>query len=103
SPDLRPSTGLRGERIVLRNAIAPVLADGARIFLVVEIRNDPQNLSEQRIEALRIRSHCRVLRFSSAAVPAGDIEDSPVRAAGPRGGIENQIAHRMDAGVLFDP
>src|SRR6185369_867543 len=69
--------------------------------MLFEVRNNPQNLSHERVKTLRIASNIRLL-LARAAVAGGDIHDSPLGIAGPGGWIENQITHRMNAPVVLE-
>ena len=87
------------EWIVVRNPVAPVFADDAGGCMLVQIRNDAQDLADQVVEALRVRSHGNDARFAGRAIAAFQIQHAPVRVAGPGCGIEDQVAHRMAARV----
>src|SRR5690349_13053835 len=102
SPDFLPGACCGSERIVVRDPVASVITYSACFFLVPEIGNYPQDFAQQRVEALRVGSHLGFSGFAGPAIARGNIEHLPVRAAWPRRGVENQIAHGMDAGVLAE-
>ena len=67
----------------------------------LEIRDDAVDLPDHRIETLRVGPD-GLPRFARAAVTAADVEHAPVRVAGPRRRVEDEIAQRMDARVELD-
>ena len=100
-PDLLPRARRCDERVVIRNAVPAVLAHDARRFVRLEIRDDAEDLSDQRVETLRIGPD-GLPRFARAAVTAADVHHAPLGIARPCRRIENEIAHRMDARVELD-
>ena len=64
----------------------------------LEVRNDAQNLSDHRIETLRVEAH-RGLLLAGAAIAASDVENTPVGIATSGGGIEHNLSHRMDSSI----
>src|SRR5207253_7745844 len=71
-PDLLARAGGRHERVVVRNAVAAVLAENARRLMVRRVRNDPQDFSDERVEALRVHADA-ALGFARSAVAASDV------------------------------
>ena len=59
------------------------------------IRNDPENLSDERIESLRVAPDAGS-RFTRAAIAAADVKDPPVVVAAASGGIEAQRPERVN-------
>ena len=73
------------ERVVVRYAVAPVLADRARGRVPAQVRNDAQDLPADCVEPLRIEP-ADVALFARARVAEADIHDAPVRIAAPGAG-----------------
>ena len=44
------------ERIVVGDAVAPVLADGAGLRVLAQVRNDAKDLADESVEALRVEA-----------------------------------------------
>ena len=97
-PDFLPRTRRRDERIVARDSISPVLAERARGGALVYVRDDSQNFSNQRVEALWILANHR-LGFAGPAVTHAHIHHSPFGIAAPGVGVEDQLAHGVNARV----
>src|SRR5580700_9784048 len=53
-PDLLPRARSVEERIIFRNSISPVVAENARILVLVRIRDDAKNFSDDIVEPLWI-------------------------------------------------
>ena len=92
------------KRIVVRNAVSSVLADGARRRVLVQVRDDPQNLSRPACRAAADSGESTVRDFAGAAVAACPMyitrhSGSPRRAVG----LKVDLAHRMDARVQLHP
>src|SRR5215831_5402318 len=92
-PDLFSRPGYGDKRIVVGNAIAAVLADGAGILVFVQVRYDPQDFADEIVQPLRVRADTSG-GFAGAAVPAFDIEHSPVGIAGASRRVEGEVAKR---------
>ena len=94
-PDFFLDPGFRHERVVVRDAVTAVFAESARGRVFGWIRNDAEDLADERVEALRIRPRDRA-HLSGAAVADADVHDAPLGIAAPRGGMEHHLTHRMD-------
>ena len=66
-----------------------------------EVGHDAEDLADQGVEPLRVLPH-RARLLARTSVAAGDVEHAPVRIAGPRGRIEDEVTRRMDARVRLD-
>ena len=97
-PDLRAGASDAHERIVSRHAVAAVVADGAGVRVLAEIRNDAEDLADERIQPLRVET-VAATRITGAAIAAGNVQHAPVGVAGARGRIERDVAERMDPAV----
>ena len=49
-----PSIG--GERVVVGDAVAAVLADDAGVRVLAQVGNDAEDLADQRVESLRVQA-----------------------------------------------
>src|SRR4029453_463457 len=72
----------RNERVVVGDAIAPVLADRAGGLVFAQVRDDAQDLSVQRVEPLRVHP-ADVFLFAGARVTGADVHHTPVGIAAP--------------------
>src|SRR5438552_16962537 len=100
-PDLGARASFRDEWVVVRNPVTAVLAHAARRRLLREIRNEPQNLADERVEPLRILSDAEA-RLAGAAVARADVHHAPLAVAGLSGRVEQEVAERMNARVVGD-
>ena len=66
--------------------------------MLLKIRNNSQNFSDQRIESLRVEAHRRLL-LARAAVATPDVKNPPIGIATPCSGVENKLSHRMDSSI----
>ena len=98
-PDFLAGSRRRDERVVVGNPVPAVVAHGARRRVLVQIGNDAKNFSFEVVEPLRVGSDRDVRRFARRAVAAFHVEHAPVGIAATRRWIEDQIPHRMAAGV----
>ena len=71
------------------------------VDVLADIGHDAQDLADERVEPLRVLPNLARL-LTRTAVAARDIEHAPVRIAGPRRRIEDEIALGMDARVGLD-
>ncbi len=97
-PDLFLYAGLRRERVVVRNAVTPVVAQRAGRHVFRRIRNDAEDLADQRVESLRVRTRDRP-QLARAAVTEADVHHAPFGIAAPSGRMKDHLTHRMDAVV----
>ena len=97
-PDLLARAGGRHERVVVRNAVAAVVAENARRLMVRRVRNDPQDFADERVEALRVHAGA-ALGFARSAVAASDVEHAPLAVAAARRRVEAQVGQRVDPRV----
>ena len=66
------------ERVVVGDAVAAVLADGAGVRALAEIGNDAENLADQRVEPLRVQP-AAVALLTGLRVARPEIHHAPVR------------------------
>ena len=55
-PDLLARASSVDERIVVRDAVAAVLADGARRRVLAQVGDDAKDLADESVESLRIQA-----------------------------------------------
>ena len=90
------------ERVVVRDAIAAVLADRARGRVLAQVGNDAQDLADERVEPLRIQP-ADVALLARAGVADADVHDAPVGIAAASGRIERHLAERMNRRWQLQP
>ena len=101
-PDLLAGTVDRRERVVVRDAVATVLAEGARGRVLAEIRDDAEDLADERVEPLRVQA-AAVTLLAGARVACAEVHDAPIRIAGARDRIERHFAKRVDWQRMLHP
>ena len=75
------------------NSVPAIFADGAAVYLLVEIWDDTKNLAYEDVKTLWIVADVYRL-LSVAAVARRDVDHAPVRVARARRGVEEEIGHR---------
>ena len=99
-PDLLARALEGRERIVVGDPIPPVLADRARRRVLAQVRDDAQDLADERVEPLRVQP-AAVALLAGAGVAGAEVHDPPVGIAAPRDRIERHLAERMDGRRLL--
>src|SRR5918995_5780393 len=102
-PDFGPCALRLDERIVVGNAIAAVLADKARAYVLVQVGNDPQNLADEVIEPLRIVADGNDARLTRRAVADFRVEHAPLRITRTRSWIKDDLALRVTMRIQSRP
>src|SRR5207237_4821519 len=85
-PDLLARAVDCGERIVVRDTVAPVLADGARGRVLAQVGNDAEDLADEGVESLRVQA-AAVALLAGLRVAGSEIHDPPSGVAGSRDGV----------------
>ena len=93
-PDLLTRAVERCEWIVVRNPVAPVLADSARLRVLAQVGDDTEDLADQGVEPLRVEA-AAVALFARARVASAEVHDAPIGIALAGGGIERHLAERV--------
>ena len=83
-PDLLARAVDRRERIVVGDAVAPVLADRARLRVLAQVGDDAQDFADEGVEPLRIQP-AAVALLAGARIAGPEIHDPPIRIAGTGG------------------
>ena len=93
-PDLLARAVDRRERIVVGDAIAAVLADGARVRVLAQVGDDAEDLADEGVESLRVQA-AAVALLAGLRVAGPQIHHPPVRIARSRDRVEGHLAQRM--------
>src|SRR2546423_5920347 len=101
-PDLLAGAVHRREGVVVRDAVAAVLAYGARGGVLAQIGDDAENLPHEGVESLRVPA-ATVALLAGAGVTGAEVHDAPVGIAGTRGRVECHLAERMNRRGLLQP
>ncbi len=101
-PDLLACAFECRKGIVVRDPVPPVLADRARRRVFAQVGHDAQDLSDEGVEPLRIQT-ADVFLLAGAGIANADVHDPPVGIAGPRDGIEDHLAQRVDGRGVLEP
>ena len=82
--------------IVVGNPVAAVVADRARLRVFAQVGHDAQDLADQGIEPLRV-DVAAIALVARSRIAGAQIHHPPIGSAGPRDGVEGQLAQRVFA------
>ena len=91
------------ERIVVRNEILAIGAKRARRVDAHIVGTNANDLAAECAEHLGTGANCRRATFAHGGVADRNIHHPPVGIVGPRGRVEDDVAHRVDLALCIDP
>ena len=101
-PDLLARALEGRERIVVGDPVAAVLADRAGRRVLAQVGHDAPDLSDERVEPLRVDA-AAVLLVARAGIAGADVHDPPVGIAAPRDRVEGHLAQRVLRQRMLQP